>query len=196
MRNIITKSYSAPEINVNEILRYARANNDKSTLLLLDECISEAKNALTYKVCYCELPIEINDNICDFGIFKVVSKNLATNLKDCKRVIVLGATLGVGIDRLIAKYLHISPAKALMLQSFGAERIESLCDTFCEDIMHNQKITIKPRFSSGYGDLPLNIQKQIFELLNLPKNIGLTLNDSMLMSPTKSVTAFIGIQEV
>ncbi|MBR6502679.1 MAG: Vitamin B12 dependent methionine synthase activation subunit [Clostridia bacterium] len=196
MNNIIIKTYPAPPINKKEVLRYAGGGNDDNTLKLLEECIKEISNALTYKVCYCELSSKTNKDICDFDIFQVKSQNLATNLKDCNKVIVMGATVGITLDRLIAKYSRISPAKALILQALGAERIEALCDTFCEDIKKSLKITLKPRFSAGYGDLPLDTQNSIFTLLNLPKNIGLTLNDSMLMSPSKSVTAFIGIQEV
>ena len=51
----------------------------------------------------------------------------------------------------------------------------------------------RPRFSAGYGDLPLGVQREIFAALDCPKHIGLTLNDSLLMSPTKSVTAIVGI---
>lgn len=196
MNNVIIKTYSPPQINIKEILRYANANNEQSTLALLNECINEAQSQVVYKVCYITLPVKIIDNVCDFNSFVVMSKNLATNLKDCSNVIVMGATVGIGIDRLIKKYSHISPTKALLLQAFGAERIEALCDTFCLDVQNTLKLTLKPRFSAGYGDLPLDTQKTFFTHLNLSKNIGLTLNDSMLMSPTKSVTAFIGIQEV
>ena len=45
----------------------------------------------------------------------------------------------------------------------------------------------------GYGDLPLALQKDIFRVLDCPKRIGLTLNESLLMSPSKSVTALIGV---
>ena len=193
---ILTKTYSAPPINEKEILRYAGGIADDNTIKLLNECINEALNHITYKVCYHKLPVKLNGDLCDFGVFDVQSKNLATNLSGCNSIIIFGATIGIGIDRLITKYSHISPAKALMLQAFGAERIEALCDDFCNDIQNTLKTQLKLRFSAGYGDLPLDTQKQIFSLLNLPKNIGLTLNDSLLMSPTKSVTAFIGIQEV
>ena len=108
----------------------------------------------------------------------------------------MGATVGIELDRLIIKYSHLSPTKALLLQALGAERIEALCDTFCTDMQNTLKIALKPRFSAGYGDLLLDTQTHIFGLLSLPKHIGLTLNDSLIMSPTKSVTAFIGIQEV
>lgn len=193
---ILTKTYSASPIDEKEILRYAGGIADDNTIKLLNECINEALDCITCKVCYHKLPVKINGDLCDFGVFNVQSKNLATNLSGCNSVIIFGATIGIGIDRLITKYSHISPAKALMLQAFGAERIEALCDYFCKDIQNTLKTQLKPRFSAGYGDLPLDTQKQVFSLLNLPKNIGLTLNDSLLMSPTKSVTAFIGMQEV
>lgn len=195
MNNVITKTFPSPPINQKEILRYANGNGDENTLKLLTECINEVEDQLTYKVCFCEISVTTNDDICDFGTFSVKSQNLVTNLNGCKKVIIMGATVGIALDRLIAKYSRLSPSKALLLQAFGTERIEALCDIFCNDIKKASKITIKPRFSAGYGDLPLDTQKQIFALLNLPKNIGLTLNDSMLMSPTKSVTAFIGILE-
>ena len=196
MNNIVIKTYLAPPINTKEVLRYAGGGNDDNTLKLLNECIKEISNTLTYKVCYCELSVKTSNDICNFDVFSVKSQNLATNLKGCNKVIIMGATVGIALDRLIAKYSRISPAKALLLQALGAERIEALCDTFCDDIQKAHKIALKPRFSAGYGDLPLDTQNSIFGLLNLPKNIGLTLNDSMLMSPSKSVTAFIGIQEV
>lgn len=78
------------------------------------------------------------------------------------------------------------------MQAIGAERIEALCDTFCKDMEND--FVLKPRFSPGYGNLPLQIQKDIISVLDCPKQIGLTLNSSMLMSPTKSVTAITGIK--
>ncbi len=52
---------------------------------------------------------------------------------------------------------------------------------------------LRPRFSPGYGDLAIDAQKDIFALLDCERQIGLTLGDSLLMSPGKSVTAFAGI---
>lgn len=196
MITIVTKSYSAPPINKKEILRYAGGNSSESTLQLLDECINEAYDILKYKVCYCLLPVITTEDLCDFGAFSVKSHKLATNLSNCTQVILMAATVGIELDRLITKYSRISPSKALMLQAFGAERIETLCDQFCADIKNTLNLPIKARFSAGYGDLPLDTQKSIFALINPQKHIGLTLNDSMLMSPSKSVTAFIGIKEV
>lgn len=194
---VIIKNYTEPVVNKKEILRYAGCKSltpetKKSGIdELLEECIKEALPRLSYKVCYMELPLMIRGDVCDFGYLQVQSKDLVKNLKDCKRVILFGATLGVEIDRLITRYEVISPAKAVMFQAIGAERIESLCDVFCADL--ENELVIRPRFSPGYGDLPLEIQQNIIKILECSKYIGITLNDSLLMSPSKSVTAFIGV---
>ena len=189
-----TKFYEAPPIRRREILRYAGcAEADAATASLMEYCLTEAADALVYKVCYRELPVTVAGEMCDFGAFSVLSRQLARNLSGCGRVILFAATVGVGIDRLIQKYSRLAPSRALMMQAIGAERIEALCDAFCDDMEKEMGVSLRPRFSPGYGDLPLVVQKDIISLLEAPKRIGLSLNDSLLMSPTKSVTAFAGI---
>lgn len=191
---IVTKFYDEPPLCEKEILRYAGCKKPDSKVIdVLKSCVHEVRPRLTYKVCYRELPVSVNGCCCDFGAFEVRSKNLAENLKGCSDVIVFAATIGVEIDRLIAKYGRIEPSKALMMQAVGAERIETLCDTFCNGIRQERGVKIRGRFSPGYGDLPIETQRDIFAVLECPKHIGLTLNDSMIMSPSKSVTAFVGI---
>ncbi len=191
---ILNKTYIEPPFCEKEILRYAGCKEAKDGVLaLLKECLDEAALKFTYKVCCCELEVIIDSNICDFGAFSIKSEKLALNLKGCKKVILFAATIGIDIDRLIGKYGRISPSKALMFQAIGAERIEALCDAFCADMEREYNKKLKPRFSPGYGDLPLSAQKDIFAVLTPERKIGLTLNGSLLMSPSKSVTAFMGI---
>lgn len=227
---VTTKIYTEPQVNKKEILRYAgcrnlmqegmlcskrndvEADNEYEDVqrgdieTLLEECLAEALPRLSYKLCYLELPLAITGDTCDFGCMQVQSKDLVKNLTGCERVILFGATIGVEIDRLIARYAHISPAKAVMFQAIGAERIEALCDAFCEDIGKKvneeadenieSRFQLCPRFSPGYGDLPLEVQRDIFMVLNSSKNIGVSLNTSLLMTPSKSVTAFVGMNRM
>ena len=191
---VVIKTYDAPALCKTEILRYAGCKDaDSNVISLLESCVNEAAGKFTYRVCYRELPVRTNGNICDFDVFRLRSSQLASNLKGCKSVIVFAATVGVEIDRLIAKYGRLSPSKALMFQAIGTERIEALCNTFCADMARETHTGQRPRFSPGYGDLPLSAQEDIFAVLDCGKRIGLTLNDSLLMSPSKSVTAFVGI---
>ena len=194
MKTVITKSYGEPNFSREEILRYAGARAaDEKTNELLDSVLCEASGAFIYKVCYVELDASVSRGVCDLGLFKIESRDLAKNLCGCKRVILFAATVGIGIDRLISKYSRTSPAKALLLQALGTERVEALCDLFVEDIKRECGAALRPRFSIGYGDTDLSWQKDILNILDASRKIGISLNESMLMSPTKSVTAFIGI---
>ena len=195
MNNIVLiKAYEEPPFCQNDILRYAGCKTaDSNVLSLLNECIEEAKKKLCYKVCYCQSEVTVEGDICAFDTFKLKSKSLAANLKDCERVVIFAATVGIEMDRLIAKYSKISPAKALMLQAIGAERIEALCNAFCKDLAKENRMGQRPRFSPGYGDLPLEAQREIFDILDCNRRLGVFLNNSLLMSPSKSVTAFVGL---
>lgn len=194
MSIIVTKTYTSPPFCEKEILRYAGCGApDTDMQQLLGLCMEEAQNQLTYKVCYRELPVTITEAMCDFGIFCARSEKLAHHLAGCDAVLLFGATVGIELDRLIAKYGRISPAKALMLQAIGAERIEALCDVFCHDYAGEQGVELRARFSPGYGDLPLEVQKDVFRVLDCSRKIGLSLGGSLLMSPSKSVTAFVGV---
>lgn len=162
---------------------------------LIYECINLSKDEFSYKICYTKLPVTVKNQIVDFGCFAVSSVSLCKTLKNCKEAIIFTATVGLGIDRIIRRFSTVSPSKALCFQAIGTERIEALCDKFESYLKLNNDLKIKKRFSPGYGDLPIEFQSQIFKLLDCRKNIGVTLTESLLMLPSKSVSAIIGITE-
>lgn len=191
---ILSKTYPEPPFCEKEILRYAGCKAaDPEISALLNACMEEARQKLVYRVCWCELSLSIANHNCDLGVFRLQSEKLAGNLSGCQTVLLFAATVGIEIDRLISKYGRLSPVKALMFQAIGAERIEALCDAFCADLASEKGMGLRPRFSPGYGDLPLTVQSDIFSVLDCEKRIGLFLNNSLLMSPSKSVTAFVGL---
>lgn len=195
MNTIFTKIFDAPPFDKKEILRYAGTKESTPEITeLIESCIEEAKDKLSYKVCYGHFPVSVKGNMADLSFMKTESESLAKNLARCRSIILFGATMGIEIDRLISRYGRISPSRALVFQAIGAERIESLCDEFTRFIQKKYGTTV-PRFSPGYGDLSLEVQKDFFRILEPSKRIGLTLNESMLMTPTKSVTAIIGITD-
>ena len=191
----LVKSYILPPIDRREVFRYAgvRASSGETPELnaLLDEAIKLTYGKLTPRVCFCELDI----SECDFG----ESIDIKSNLRNSHSVIFFAATLGIELERLIFKASVLSPATALLLEALGNERIEALCDAFNDDMREIRLLCgecLRPRFSAGYGDLPLEYQKKIFDILDPPSHIGLTLNNSYLMSPSKSVTALIGVEKI
>lgn len=194
LEGVFVKSYPASDFDRKEILRYAGCKESGETLeKMLDECLKECENAFSYRVCYRVFEAE------EFlGTYSGGSKALAKNLGGCAYAVAFGATVGLPIDRLIARYAGVSAARSLLFQAIGAERIESLCDAFCEDLKAQagaQGWYTRPRFSPGYGDFPLQAQSELFRALDCARKIGLTLNGSLLMTPTKSVTAVVGLSK-
>ena len=104
-----------------------------------------------------------------------------------------GATLGTECDRLLRTYSTTNIARSMVLQACLASKIEEVCDDL-EDKLRAEGLVLRQRYSPGYFDLDIKENKKIFELLELTKRIGLTITDTYQMVPTKSVTAFIGIE--
>ena len=184
-------SLPTPPVNVREVLRYAGGGEESAVL----DCLSEAEGVLSFNVSFAILPVSVKGSEVDLGFEKIESRDLAKNLGGCHRAVLFAATVGIGMDRLIRKYARLSPSRAVLFQALGSERVESLCDAFEEYIAARlgDGITLRPRFSPGYGDLPLEFQREVFALLDCPKNLGISLSDSLLMTPEKSVTAIVGI---
>ncbi len=179
---------SLSSVDEREVFRYAggKGEADGEVLTLLRECIAEAQPALSYKACF--LALSVDEFFARFGKCRLTE----ARLQGCERAVIFAATLGLEMDRLIARYASVHTAKALLLQALGAERIEALCDRVCETLAAEYgKIGV--RFSAGYGDFPLSTQTEFFQLLNCNRALGLTLNESLMMSPSKSVTAAVGI---
>lgn len=195
MTAVRVKELSAPRIDRGEILRYMGCRGgDDEIEALIDRSLSLCSDKLTYRVCYREYDIQRSDGYIDLGFAVTRSRDLAKALDGCHGIVLFAATVGLELDRLIYKYSRTQPSVALCLQAIGAERIEALCNDFCA-FLGERGFSTRPRFSAGYGDLPLSLQRDIFACLECPRHIGLTLNDSLLMSPTKSVTAIVGIEK-
>ena len=89
-------------------------------------------------------------------------------------------------------------AKSVVLQACAAAYLEEYCDELQLQIgeeLEAQKKWLRPRFSPGYGDFDIHHQDDILRMLDTAKKIGLTMTESYMLTPTKSVTAVIGISD-
>ncbi len=197
MEPICVKRYDTPEVDLREVLRYAACREVTDDMLeLARQSVELAEGALRPQVCWRETDVCVDGGTVVFPFARFSSQKLAQRLAGCGKAVIFAATVGLELDRLIARYGRLSPAKGLMLQALGSERIEALCDTFCAQLAENYAahgLHAKLRYSPGYGDLPLEAQRELFRVLECEKRIGLYLNESLLMSPSKSVTAIVGL---
>ena len=192
---------TALKLNKSEIYRYLGHKQGMDISCEVSAMVEEVletvlKNSVP-KVCYKRFDVKIDDEI-DFGFMRVNSRELAYNLEGCHEAAIFAATIGIFTDRQIQKETILSPAKACVYQAVGATVIEAVCDDFNEWLLKEEEKKghiLKPRYSPGYGDVALLVQKDICRELETAKQIGITLTDSMLMIPEKSVTAIIGIKK-
>ena len=188
-------------VDFKEMLRYWGVKGDCTNELMAvaKKAIDLSEKSISPKIVYEKFPVEISDNIVSIGRFSAVSKDLAKCLENSEFAIMLCATVGIGIDNLINRYNGVNMALSTAISAAGSALIETYLDEFCVNLKAEYNrigYDITPRFSAGYGDLSLDTQKDFFEILNITKRIGVNLNDSLLMTPTKSVTAIIGITKM
>ena len=185
-----------------EAVRYLGYGNhavDNHTLDLVEDSFRELDQVGRMKIVYRIFDVSMEkDGHLTIGKLKIESKNLSRNLKGCDQAIVLGATLGTGVDMLIRKYSLTDMARVVVLQACGAAMLEEELDQWQETITERffqENLYLRPRFSPGYGDFSIDHQRMIIRMLEASKKIGLTVTDSLMLSPSKSVTAVIGISE-
>lgn len=127
---------------------------------------------------------------------QIRSRSLSRNLRGCREAVLMAATLGLGPDRLIARASVGRMSRAVVLQAASAAMIEAWCDSINRRIRleaGRDGLSCRPRFSPGYGDFPLAFQQKFEQILHMQKEIGVSLTESLLMMPSKSVTAIIGL---
>ncbi|MCR4934785.1 MAG: hypothetical protein K6A29_11355 [Lachnospiraceae bacterium] len=141
--------------------------------------IRESKEGITLEGADCEL----------FG------ESLKKLLKGLNEAILFCVTIGIDFDREVEKQMIKDPTLGVCLNACGIAAIEKACDNLQLEVEKELGKKTTTRFSPGYGDLPLDSQKDFIRLLNTEKIAGVRLNENNLMNPLKSVTAIAGLTE-
>lgn len=125
-----------------------------------------------------------------------VYSSLAEHLEGCRDVYLVCGTIGAGFDAMQRRVSATSASDTLILQAIGAAMIEKLMDHAENEISGElaEGESLTPRYSPGYGNFPLDAQRTMLDLLDTPRRIGVSLTGTMLMVPSKSVSAVIGVK--
>ena len=125
------------------------------------------------------------------------SKALSIRLAECREAYLACGTLGAAFDAYHRRISVRSGADALIVQAIGAAAIEKVMDGI-EDSIRAELApgeSLVTRYSPGYADFPLAEQRTLLGLIDAPRRVGVTLTDSLLMAPSKSVSAVIGVRK-
>lgn len=187
------------KINLDEAFRYMGQRGELTAELrgLAEECEARLLKAIDPKLVYAVFDIERSENISVSGTpLKLTGKSIREQLENCGKCALMAVTLGAGVDRVIREFESNAMEKAFVADALASAAVEQVCDLAEAEIKGRLAGAFFTwRFSPGYGDLPLDIQRDFLDVLNARRRIGLTVTDSLILIPRKSVTAIIGISD-
>lgn len=186
-------------LNRNEVLLYLGYRGgglDPALAADIGRCEALLMKAARPRVVWRRFPLDADGNPSGTD-FRPAGEDVKRLLRGCTAMIVFAATLGAEAERLIRRAQAIDMADAVILDACGSAAIENVCDNLCADLAAAEApLYLTDRFSPGYGDLPFSQQPDFCRLLDVGRRIGVTLTDSGLMLPQKSVTALLGVSPV
>ena len=193
-----------------DAMRYMRAKEPDAKLINnIKSGFEHLNNIMRARKIYGVFNIVRSKNylsIANINLNSLNLNNLLINSQDC---CLMAVTLGHETDREILIAQNRSMADGLILDACASVMADVICDNleleiidnlnknFCggleRESNNNLNLKLTPRFSPGYGDVPLDMSQEIIEVLNADKYIGLSMTRSGMMSPVKSITAFAGV---
>lgn len=180
------------ELNKNEVA--LRLKTERGfTSPGIEKCLNSLRSCSCVKYSVVKVPVLCGKNgELDLGFGNFCSTDLTKNLRNCNEAFIFAVTIGTGVDRLLKSLSLVSSADLFITDGLASALVESACDEAEKRI--KGELVCNPRFSPGYGDLSLSVQPGILQLLNAERLLGIKLNESLMMTPTKTITAIMGIK--
>ena len=184
-------------INRNEVLQYLlwRGGEIEPQIgRMIDDCMTETLRTAEPRYTWRVLPL---DHLKKEPEIAFSGKDVCRLLTDCDCVILFAATLGAPFEMLVRRVQAQNLTKALVLDACGSAAIEAVCEEAVREIQanHPEYKYLTDRFSPGYGDLDIGHQHELLALTDAARVIGLTVTDTCILVPRKSVTALIGVAD-
>lgn len=183
-----------------EVFRYLGYRNqlpDEAAMELIEEVCGLVRQDARPQAFYRIYPLELaGEGKLIIDSARITSRNLEKNMTGCSQVILMAATLGPQVDRRLRLLGKTDVTKQVVMQSASAAYLEAYLDLLQDELRGRaaeEGWYIRPRFSPGYGDFLLEYQTWMAAELEMQKRLGIVLSDSLMMIPSKSVTALMGV---
>ncbi|MFC1568759.1 vitamin B12 dependent-methionine synthase activation domain-containing protein [bacterium] len=129
--------------------------------------------------------------------FEIQSPQVAKLLKSSAIAVIFMTTIGKDLENKAHELSQQGDVTiGFMLDAIASETADAVADYLHRQYIAGQvgeEYETTPRFSAGYGDWPITVQSDILQLCNGGK-IGISVTESSLMIPRKSVSAVFGLK--
>lgn len=193
--------YNSPVFAIasDETKRYAGLQKADFNQQLIDEACLEAQLLIQPKGIWHIYDYEADRQILhasDTSSLVLQGDSIGRHLRDCCKVIVMSATVGEAIEDQVTKCFEEGRYSfSVLLDAAATTAVEQVADAMEKTIQNEVKrqgFAMKWRFSPGYGDWPIQQQPDILRLAQ-GADIGISLTESLMLMPRKSITAVIGL---
>lgn len=200
--------YSIDDVDRNEVLRYLGYRGQDVTPELearmdavIGHCVEVARPAGCVRVFDVAGRGETPDGRPEVRLvgttLTLVGESMREHMRDAVAVGVLAVTLGIGIDRELRRYSMTKDSlDGVVFDAAATALVERAADAAEASIVRSatdRHLYTNFRFSPGYGDMPMETQPTLLATLDAQRRLGITLTKTLLMTPTKSVTAVVGM---
>ena len=186
------------ESDTPEILRYLEYHGqemDDNLKKQIDICIERINKAAKPKFITKEYNLLVEGEVPGELEF-LTGNDIKKHIEGCSKLILFAATLGADVEKAIRIASIKNVSDSVIMDSCASTLMEAVCDTIDSKLrLENGDKFFTFRFSPGYGDLPISVQKKFSILLDTSRKIGINVSDSGIMIPRKSVTAIIGVSD-
>jgi len=168
----------------------------------VDEYMQEADNLLDIKGAAIRISVSELTNeqivLSSGDIFK--SQSLSKFLTGCDEVLLMGATGGSEIMEAIQnKSSSDDMMCAVVFDAVASETVDEalswIMNFYNQNLRREGRHLTRLRYSPGYGDFALENQEIMYNALAMSE-IGVSLTETHILVPEKSVTAIAGIKNV
>lgn len=175
----LSVNFSELKPAVYSYLGFHGVGESEQTDAMISSCLEELENIAQFNYIY-----KTFDAVPEF----LSVPPYAEFLSGCRGVMLSVMTLGAGADMRINRLARSDMARSVVLDSCASAYLEARSDEFEASLGE----VLTPRFCPGYGGSSVGDIRYIFDLLH-PERIGVTLNESCFMLPSKSMAGVIGI---
>ena len=124
--------------------------------------------------------------------------DLTRHLQGCDELLLLAATLGAEVDKLLRRIELTDIALAAAADALASVLLEQVCDELENEIrtqIEAQGVFMTGRYAPGYGDCPLELNDALCLAADTVRGCGLAVTPQHLLTPRKSTTAILGIAD-
>ena len=173
-------------------LRYMGASGwtpDAATAVLLDKAEQTVLTAAAPRAVYRRLPRTALP-------LENCGSDLTRHLQGCDEVLLLAATLGAEVDKLLRRMeltdIALAAAADALARCFWNKSVTSWRTKYALK-SRRRGVFMTGRYAPGYGDCPLELNDALCLAADTVRGCGLAVTPQHLLTPRKSTTAILGI---